>query len=109
MENQSSYTKEQIDFINKKLQAVAKMAARTEKEINSIFTNNEISFVKDIWCGSENPLGMSFRKMLLDKIADSICNEFLNTKWNVNRKTISQKIDDLTEYQAFTLIRISVQ
>ena len=85
------------------------MAARTEKEICTIFTNTEISFVKNTWCSNENPLGMSFRDILLHKIVGSFHEEVLNTQWNVNKKTISQKIKDLTEYQAFTLIRVSVQ
>lgn len=109
MENQSEYTKEQLDFINKKLSAIARVAVRTEKEIFSAFTDNEISFVKDIWCGSVNPIGLSFRDLLLYKIANSTHEEVLNAKWNVKKETISQKINDLTDYQAFTLIRVSVQ
>ncbi|GGJ55343.1 hypothetical protein [Virgibacillus salexigens] len=109
MGSQSEYTKEEMDFINKKLEAIARVAARTEKEIRSIFTKREISYVRAIWRGSENPNGMPFRDLLLYKIVHSIHEEVLRIKWNVNKKTISQKINDLTDYQAFTLIRVAVQ
>jgi hypothetical protein len=109
MGSQSEYTKEEMDFINKKLEAIARVAARTEKEICSIFTEKEISYVNEIWRGIENPNGMTSRNLILYKIVHSIHEEVLRIKWNVNRDAISQKINDLNDYQAFTLIRVAVQ
>lgn len=110
MESKSqAYTKSQIDFINKKLQAVARMATRTEKEILSLFTEDEINLVKETWGGSKHSSGMSFKDRLLYQVVAVIPDEILVSKWNVNRKKLMQKVADLTEYQAFTLIRLSIQ
>ncbi|WP_156289880.1 hypothetical protein [Oceanobacillus salinisoli] len=102
-----TYTKSQIDFINKQLQAAARMAARTEKEILSIFTDDEINLVKEAWSRSKSSNGMSFKNRLINCVVDETAEEFLVTKWNVNKKELLQKVMVLTVYQAFTLIRVS--
>ena len=110
MENQpQSYTKKQIDFINKKNQAAARMAARTEKEIHSLSTNDEINLVKETWSGGEPSNVMSFKDRLMDQIVGVFPEEVLATKWNINKEKLLQKIMDLTEHQVFTLIRVSIQ
>jgi len=110
MESKSqSYTKSQIDFINKKLRAAARMATRTEREILSLFTEDEINMVKETWGGSESSNGMSFIDRLRYQVVAVIPDEIQVTKWNLNRRELLQKIAGLTEYQAFTLIRLSIQ
>ena len=107
--NSKQYTKSQIDFINKKLQASARMAVRTEKEIHSLFTDDEINLVKENWNGSKPSTGRSFKDRLLYEVVAVIPEEVLVTNWNVSRKELLRKISEITEYQAFTLIRISIQ
>ncbi|TFB21443.1 hypothetical protein E3U55_09025 [Filobacillus milosensis] len=110
MESQSqSYTKSQVDFINKQLQAAARMAARTEKEILSLFTDDEINLVKVKWSGSQPSNGISFKERLMNQVDAVTPEELLVTRLNVNKKELLQKIMDLTAYQAFTLIRVSSQ
>lgn len=104
-----SYTKKQVDFINKKLLAAARLSARTEKEIHSLFTDNELNLVIETRGGSEVSNGISFKDRLIYQIGTVIAEEILTTKWNVNKQEILKKITKLTEYQAFTLIRVSNQ
>lgn len=49
---------------------------------------------------------MSFKDRLTYQVVAVIPEEILVTKWNVDRREILREIADITEYQAFTLIRI---
>ncbi len=104
-----SYTKEQLKIINKHLKAASRMAARTEKEILSRFTDNEINVVKVKWSGSQSSNIISFKERLMNQVVALIPEEEQETIWKVNKQGLLQKIMDLTEYQAFTLIRVSIK
>ena len=101
------YSKEQIDFINKKLNAAAKSAARTEKKVSALFLEREIDLIRLTWNKSEAPLGISFNNVIIFHINNYLKNRELNRKWNIDLDTLFKKIKNLTDYQAFTLIKIA--
>lgn len=103
------YSKEQIDFINKKLNAAAKSAARTEKKVSALFLEREIDLIRLTWNKSEAPLGISFNNVIIFHINNYLKNRELNRKWNIDIDTLFKKIKNLTDYQAFTLIKIALK
>lgn len=103
------YSKEQIDFINKKLNAAAKSAARTEKKVSALFLEREIDLIRLTWNKSEAPLGISFNNVIIFHINNYLKNRELNRKWNIDLDTLFKKIKNLTDYQAFTLIKIALK
>ncbi|GEM_PF-6553970 len=104
-----TYTKEQIDFINQQIQAGARMVARVEKEILALFTKMEISLVNSIWGRSKKLHGMSIKDRLIYQITEVIPEQVLLSKWNVNKQEVIKKINELTWYQAFILIKVSAK
>lgn len=108
-EKPQSYNKEQLEVIDRHLKAAARMADRTEKEIFSRFTDNEINLVKEKWSGSQPSNIISFKERLVNQIVLLIPEKGHETIWKINKKKLLQKIMNLTEYQAFMLIRVSIQ
>lgn len=103
------YSKEQIDFINKKLNAAAKSAARTEKKVFALFLEREIDLIRLTWNKTEAPLGISFNDVIIFHINNYLKNRELDRKWNIDLDTLFKKIKNLTDYQAFTLIKIALK
>ncbi len=109
MDNQfDGYTKEQIEFINKKLNAAAKNAARSEKRIRSLFLESEIDLVRETWNKTETPLGIPFNDIIIDNI-NHYLNEKVDIKWNGDLDSMYKKIKKLTDYQAFTLVKVALK
>lgn len=103
------YSKEQIDFINKKLNAAAKSAARTEKKVSALFLKREIDLIRLTWNKTEAPLGISFNDVIIFHINNYLKNGELDGKWNIDLDTLFRKIKNLTDYEAFTLIKVSLK
>lgn len=69
------YSKEQIDFINKKLNAAAKSTARTEKKVSALFLEREMDLIRITWNKTEAPLGISFNDVIIFHINNYLKNE----------------------------------
>lgn len=103
------YSKEQIEFINKKLNAAAKSATRTEKKVSALFLEREIDLIRLTWNKTEAPLGISFNDVIIFHINNYLKNEELDRMWNIDLDTLFKKIEKLTDYQAFTLIKVALK
>lgn len=103
------YSKEQIDFINKKLKAAAKSATRTEKKVSALFLEREIDLIRLTWNKTEAPLGISFNDVIIFHINNYLKNGELDRMWNIDLDTLFKKIENLTDYQAFTLIKVALK
>lgn len=103
------YSKEQIDFINKKLKAAAKSATRTEKKVSALFLEREIDLIRLTWNKTEAPLGISFNDIIIFHINNHLKNGELDRMWNIDLDTLFKKIENVTDYQAFTLIKVALK
>lgn len=103
------YSKEQIDFINKKLNAASKSTARTEKKVSALFLEREMDLIRITWNKTEAPLGISFNDVIIFHINNYLKNEELDKKWNIDLDALYRKIKSLTDYHAFTLIKVSLK
>ena len=64
------------------------------------FTNDELSLIMDALNGVRCMDGLPVKFHIISNIVDAIEVDRLDTKWNVDRATLSRKLEALTETQA---------
>ncbi|QNB44861.1 hypothetical protein BR63_00045 [Thermanaerosceptrum fracticalcis] len=84
------------------------MLSRTKKEILHLFSENELSYIYDM-LNSSLILADQFpvKNLLAAQVEDADKYEGLGAKWEVSAPDLAKKISELTEFQAYTLAKMS--
>lgn len=76
----------------------------TKNEIKGLFSFKEILLLSDSLNGALYNFMVPPKTHIIYNVLDAIKWEDLDNKWEVNRKVLINKLNNLTEMQAFTLI-----
>lgn len=83
------------------------MLLRTKKEIEGVFTEKEWYYIRDMLNATMLPSTISYATMLVAQIEDAAALDGLDEKWEVDAKELARKISTLTEFQCYTVVKMS--
>ncbi|UZQ52398.1 hypothetical protein [Clostridium kluyveri] len=93
-------------MITQQIVMFADLLKRTRKSLKSIFTSEELYLLFDTFNCTRYCSHMRAKDFILWEVSDVIDLEKLNIKWNVDSDILVNKIEKLTEFEAFTVITI---
>lgn len=79
---------------------------RTRQEVESLFSESEWMYLRDMLNGSLAIPGISYKAYLTAQVEDANIYDGLGAKWELDIPTLAKKVTNLTEFQAYTVTKI---
>jgi hypothetical protein len=90
------------------IQDYAVMLSRTKKEISQLFSDSELNYIYDMLNSSLIVASqLSVRALLAAQAEEADKYEGLGAKWSISAADLARKISGLSEFQAYTLAKMS--
>jgi len=79
---------------------------RTKPEVESLFADPEWMYLRDMLNGSLATPQISYKTYLTAQVEDADTYDGLGEKWKVDAAALAEKINNLTEFQAYTVVKM---